>query len=152
MVSRLISRINLDISNIWSNRESAKLTIYMSNVSTSKIKKKIRRIKGAQMSQTIFIAVMIALGIACLFIKIPIRNKATNPMGEGYYRSPFNQARCHPVPRRRRHLARPQLRLYAGRRGINHPDQLRRQPRRPHIRRRSQDKDAVAGCELVGHP
>lgn len=40
MVSRLISRINLDISNIWSNRESAKLTIYMSNVSTSKIKKK----------------------------------------------------------------------------------------------------------------
>lgn len=34
------------------------------------------------MSQTIFIAVMLTLGIACLFIKIPIRNKASNPMGK----------------------------------------------------------------------
>lgn len=34
------------------------------------------------MSQTIFIAVMLALGIACLFIKIPIRHKANNPMGK----------------------------------------------------------------------
>ena len=34
------------------------------------------------MSQTIFIAIMLALGIACLFIKIPIRKKANNPMGK----------------------------------------------------------------------
>lgn len=45
-------------------------------------RKRYAKSEESKLSQTIFIAVMLALGIACLFIKIPIRNKANNPMGK----------------------------------------------------------------------